>query len=84
VIQTSNGGYAVGGTANDGGLRSDAWILKTDSLGNQMWNRTYGGVTGYSSAYSVIQTSSGGYMLAGCTASYGAGGDDFWLIKVEG
>ena len=49
-----------------------------------MWNRTYGGVTGYSSAYSVIQVSNGGYMLAGCTASYGAGGDDIWLIKVEG
>ena len=47
-----------------------------------LWNQTYGG-TEWDSAQSVIQTSDGGYALAGSTRSLGAGWSDFWLIKVD-
>jgi len=49
--------------------------------GASMWNRAYGG-TSSDVAYSVVQTSDGGYALAGCTYSYGVGGD-FWLVKTD-
>ena len=45
------------------------------------WEKTFGG-TGGNYAYSVQQTADGGYVLAGFTASYGAGGNDAWFIKV--
>jgi len=45
------------------------------------WSKTYGGAR-YDLAFSVVQTSDGGYALAGTTASYGAGSEDFWLVKV--
>ncbi len=46
------------------------------------WNRTYGGAyTDY--ANSVIQTSDGGYAMAGFTNSWGAGSRDFWLVKTD-
>jgi hypothetical protein len=47
------------------------------------WSRTFGGAD-YDRAYSVVQTSDGGYAIAGSTWSYGAGYADFWLVKTDG
>jgi predicted secreted protein len=83
MVQTSDGGYALAGyaesyTADD----PNFWLIKTDSAGNLQWNQTYGGAV-YDYAYSVVQTSDGGYALAGMTDSYGIGGYDFWLVKTD-
>jgi hypothetical protein len=45
------------------------------------WDRTYGG-SGYDGASSLIQTTDGGYAVAGWTSSKGAGKSDFWVIKL--
>ncbi len=82
VIQASDGGYAMAGTTwSYGAGESDAWLVKTDSVGNTQWSRTYGG-TKSEQAESVIQASDGGYAMAGTTNSYGAGGSDGWLVKI--
>jgi len=47
------------------------------------WDQTYGGA-GSDTLRSVVQTSDGGYALAGYTWSFGAGFADFWLVKVAG
>jgi hypothetical protein len=83
LVQTSDGGYAMAGcTCSFGAGSHDAWLVKADALGNLEWNRTYGGAD-VDGVTSLIQTSDGGYMLAGCTCSYGAGKGDFWLIKAD-
>jgi len=62
VIQTSDGGYALAGrTKSFGSGGYEFWLVKTDSLGNVEWNRTYGS----GSAYSILQTSDGGYVIGG-------------------
>jgi len=83
LIQTSDGGYALAGDTNsfDAGWYYDFWLVKTDSDGNMQWNKTYGGGD-HDYAYSMIQTSDGGYALAGSTWSFGAGTFDFWLVKL--
>jgi len=83
MVLTGDGGYALAGyTRSFGAGRNDAWLVKTDSTGNQLWNMTYGGtVNDYAS--SVVVVSDGGYALAGFASSFGAGGYDFWLFKVE-
>jgi len=84
VQQTSDGGYILAGWTTSNGFGStDLWLTKTDANGNQLWNIALGG-TGADKAYSVYQTSDGGYILAGYTESYGAGDRDAWLIKVKG
>jgi len=83
VVQTSDGGYAVAGcTFSYGAGYSDFWLVKVDAEGNALWNQTYGG-TGNEEAHALVQTSDGGYAIAGYTESYGAGGYDFWLVKTD-
>lgn len=61
----------------------EAWLLKTDTDGNEQWNLTFGG-NDSDGATTVAQTSDGGYVLAGNTRSFGSGNDDAWLIKIAG
>jgi len=83
VRQTTDGGYIVGGqTANYSADWYGVYLVKTDSLGNMEWDSTFSG-DDYDDAYSVQQTVDGGYIIAGVTWSYGAGGGDFYLVKTD-
>ena len=57
-------------------------MVKTDSDGNMLWNKTYG-ETGSDSGVHVLQTVEGGYAIIGFTCSFGAGGQDVWLFKTD-
>jgi len=83
MIQTNDGGFAIAGqTTSYDTKNTDFWVIKTDSLGNALWNRTYGG-EGLDYARSLVQTNDGGYAIAGRTTSFGAGGGNFWLVKTD-
>jgi hypothetical protein len=83
VVQTSDGGYAFAGvTMSFGAGERDAWLVKTDSAGNMQWNQTYGG-TDQDRVYSLVVTSDGGYALGGSTRSFGAGNEDYWIVKTD-
>jgi len=83
IVQTGDGGYAIAGTTSSfGGGSADFWLVKTDANGNVEWNQTYGGPES-DVAVAMVQTSDGGYALAGETYSSGAGDSDFWLVKVD-
>ncbi|RAR46640.1 T9SS type A sorting domain-containing protein [Flavobacterium lacus] len=96
VLQTSDGGYIAAGNArtNNGivqGIHSgslDMWVVKTDSQGNFQWQNCLGS-QGSESATSMVQTTDGGYIVAGYTTVSGGdvtghhGSGDMWIVKLN-
>ncbi len=97
VLPTNDHGLLVAGytsstngdiTLNHGG--EDCWLVKLDSLGNKMWQKTFGG-NDDERIWSIQPTMDGNYIFAAQTASNSNGdvganhGDyDYWLVKIDG
>jgi hypothetical protein len=83
LIQTSDGGYAIAGaTQSFGAGEWDVYVVKLDAKGNLQWTKTIGGPAS-EEGYSLIQTSDGGYAIAGSTSSFGAGAKDVYVVKLD-
>lgn len=98
IRPTSDGGYIVAGyTEGDGGnvagyhgnlFVDDIWVIKLNSTGDMEWQRVLGG-TYLESGADVRQTSDGGYLVAGTSASIECeiaglkGFVDFWVVKLS-
>jgi hypothetical protein len=104
ICQTTDGGYLLAGTNYGVGISGDKtqagkgyddyWIVKIDSNGNKLWDKTFGG-NDSDMLYAVKQTPDGGFLLAGSSGS-GISGDktqpnrriagnskDYWIIKTD-
>ena len=77
--KTSDSGFIIAGSWY---YNSDILVIKADANGDTLWTTLLGGIEG-EQGYSAQQTSDNGYIVAGSTNSYGAGGDDVYLIKLE-
>jgi hypothetical protein len=99
ITQTSDHGYVMAGWSYSdvSGDKSqpcigdkDFWIVKTDSLGNKLWDKTYGGINAdWLMCFTPL--SNGGFMLGGFTASpqgndiseASRGYYDLWILKTD-
>ena len=101
IQQTTDGGYIVAGLTasnNNGDVSGwhgnfpynypDAWVVKLNSSGSITWQKCLGGYDD-DRAYSVQQTSDGGYIVGGYTHSNDGdvsgnhGNDDYWVVKLD-
>jgi len=83
VARAPDGGYLVAGyaaTVSPGA--NNVYILKTDSTGSSIWSKTFGG-TEVDEAHALCAASDGGYVVVGDTWSYGAGGADVLMLKID-
>lgn len=82
-VQQTDDGYILGGsTQSFGSTDRDYWIVKTNTNGDSLWSRTYGG-SDTEECYSIEQATDGGFILGGRSVSYGSGSSDFWLVKID-
>ncbi|QMU28779.1 T9SS type A sorting domain-containing protein [Adhaeribacter radiodurans] len=99
IVNTADGGYLVGGYSGSGktadksssgqGSR-DFWLVKIDSQGAKVWDKTYGG-NNADSLTAILATTDGGYLLGGFSASgkscdksqASQGSTDYWLVKID-
>lgn len=86
VQQTADGGFIFGGYSTSTVISGDsgnAYLVKTDALGNLQWAKVYGGPTQYTDAYSIVQTTDKGYAFTGYTNSFGELNGDAFLAKTD-
>src|SRR6185436_14422670 len=84
VKQTTDGGYIITGlTLGFNGNGYDVYLIKTNTNGDSLWIKTFGG-TNADEGNSVQQTTDGGYIVSGTTSSFGAGGRDIYLTRTDG
>ena len=76
LVETSDGGYAIAGTKSLAPVWYDFWLIKTDGLGNEQWNRTYS-IGDANEDPLLVATPDGGYVIAGKTDS------DICLLKTD-
>ena len=95
IVQTDNGYLIIGTTrSNDGNVSNfhgiyDIWVVSIDSLGNLLWEKTYGG-SNIEIASNIINGSDGYYYFSGWTFSNDGdvqsgnhGGYDRWIVKID-
>lgn len=85
VYQTADDGFMVVGETWSYGRGGDAWVVKTDAAGNELWNTTLGGDS-YEGARCVIPRENGGttsYLIVGETESFTVNSSDVWVVCID-
>lgn len=82
VLETADSGFVVvGKTASFGEGSWDVWILRTDSQGDTLWTRTYGGPN--ADVGVGIEIDETQIKVAANTSSFGSGGVDIWTLTLD-
>ncbi|MEZ4887043.1 MAG: T9SS type A sorting domain-containing protein [Chitinophagales bacterium] len=83
LTPTKDGGFIMTGfSTNFPNELGQAYIIKTDSLGNMEWQDDYGGLNSSDEGIEIIQTADGGYLVMGWTSIQNSN-RDVWLFKID-
>ena len=83
AIQTKDNGFIIlAQTYSFGAGLSDIWIVKVDSAGNMLWNKTYGTET-VDIGYDICESNEQGYIIAGTTTSKKTNSLDGYIVKID-
>ena len=78
-----DGGFVMGGT--DDALQGEGWVVQTDSLGNLVWQGTWGDITkeNWDHVTYAQPTQDGGCIAFGCSYTYATPSFDAWMLKID-
>lgn len=75
-------GFILCGIKGTSNALDEGWLIKTDSLGNVQWQRTYGW-NDYDQLFSVIATDDGGYAMTGNSNPSAGGRSRTWVVRTD-
>ncbi len=79
----ADGGFILSGfLTGNASSSADAWLLRLNSEGGIVWQRSYGGSSS-DRFYSAQPLPDGGFIAAGETSSFGSGGSDAWIVRLN-
>jgi len=83
LVECQDGGFAIiANTKSFGAGGGDAWVIRTDSGGVPIWNKTFGGA-GEDGGSQIVEMPGGGFTIVGSTHSFDIGGGDLWLVRMD-
>jgi len=83
AIQTKDNGFIIlAQTYSYGAGLSDIWIIKIDSIGNMLWDKTYG-TEAVDIGYDICESNEEGYIIAGTTTTKKTNSLDGYIIKID-
>jgi hypothetical protein len=96
IIEIPGGYFILGSTKSDDGDisinkgLSDGWLIRTDSAGNILWEKTYGGSSG-DGFRRIFPDNTGNYIMVGGSGSSDGdisynpypGSESFWIVKID-
>ena len=84
AIQTFDGGYIIAGSSfSSGHATSVGFVVKTDSVGGEVWRKTFCVPDSETQFFDLVQTQDSGYMILGQTNGYGSGNNDLLIFKID-
>ncbi len=81
AVATSSGEYLITGWIQTESNELDAWIIKLDISGNEIWRTIYGGPD-HDRCYGIIEDFDGSYVISGYSRSRNLNDYDIWLFKI--
>ncbi len=83
IRSCADGGYFIAGnTRSFGSGNEDLYLLRLSQSGDMIWTLAYGGSSD-DGASAITMMPDNGLLIAGETYSFGAGGYDVWLLRIE-
>jgi hypothetical protein len=83
ILPCSDGGFILSGSTKSFGMGDyDTYVIRTDTAGNLLWSKTYG-TTGGEGGGRIIECSDGNFLIVNSINSFGAGGWDIYLLKID-
>ncbi|MQY82440.1 hypothetical protein GH157_01960, partial [archaeon] len=83
ITKSSDGGYFIVGSSNDRDPWWDIYVIKTDELGNEIWNNTYGNLRESEQAYDHVLAENDGLVIIGIKDRDNATKKNILVVKIS-
>ncbi|MFX0039266.1 MAG: hypothetical protein ACFFCY_11815 [Promethearchaeota archaeon] len=83
IVECKNGDFGIIANSKGFGVGlNDAWVIRTDLAGNQLWNQSFGG-NSEDGGSQILEMPDDGFAVVGSTHSFDIGGGDLWLLRMD-